>query len=175
MVKIFKRMNWMVIGIFLLSANSNVWAAQLGVYAFPRNGQPQEQQVQDEAYCSQWASQQTGLNPALLQYKQEQAMEAQRQAYMNANRPTPVRRMGRAALTGTAVGAMNKNMDAGAGRGAAVGATLMASKGLGNMADRQKQMALDKSAHFANSVEAETSSFLRAFGACMEGKGYSIR
>jgi hypothetical protein len=165
---------WMIFGVILLGSNSSSWAAQMGVYAFPRNGQPQEQQVQDESFCSQWASQQTGLNPAVLQYKQEQAMAAQQQAYANANRPTPVRRLGRAALTGTAVGAMNKNMDSGAGRGAAVGATLMASRGLSDMNQRKKQMALDQSTGFAQSVETDTAAYLKAYGACMEGKGYSI-
>ncbi len=165
---------WMVLSIVLLGLAPLSHAGQMGAYAFPRNGQSQEQQIQDEGYCSQWSSQQTGLNPALLQYKQEQAMEAQRQAYANANRPTPVRRLGRAALTGTAVGAMNKNMDAGAGRGALMGTTLVASKGMGDLAERKKQMALDQSAAAGQSVEAETSNYLRAYSACMEAKGYSI-
>lgn len=163
------------LGVMVLALAPISRAGQMGAYAFPRNGQTFEQQSQDEAYCGQWASNQTGLNPQLLQYKQQQAMEAQRQAYANANRPTPVRRVGRAALTGTAIGAMNSNMDAGAGRGAAVGATLMASRGLGDMAERKKQMALDQSAAFGQSVQSESENYLRAYGACMEGKGYSIR
>lgn len=166
---------WILFGVTVFSFLPQSYAGQMGAYAFPRNGQTPQQQSQDESYCSQWASQQTGLNPALLQYKQEQAMEAQRQSYAKANQPTPVRKLGRAALTGTAVGAMHGNMDAGAGRGALMGTTLMASRGMAEMNEKKKQMALDQSAVAAQSVEAETSSYLRAYGACMEGKGYSIR
>jgi len=159
----------------ILATSSPAQAAQFGAYAFPRNEQTPQQQAQDEGFCSQWASQQTGLNPALLQYKQEQAMEAQKQAYMQANRPTPIRKVGRGALTGLALGAMNDGMDSGGGKGAAMGATLMASRGLGDMAERKNQMALEQAANSNQSVQAETASYLRAYGACMEGKGYSIR
>ena len=162
-------------GFLLLSSVPFASAAHFGAYAFPQNGQSPQQQTQDESFCGQWASNQTGLNPAVLQYRQQEAMESQRAAYAQANKPTPVRKLGRAALTGTAVGAMHGNMDAGAGRGAAVTTTVAASRGLGQMAEKKKQARLDQSSAAVDSVEAETSQYLRAYGACMEGKGYSIR
>lgn len=47
---------WAVIGTEPASAQS--------VFAYPKAGQSQQQQMKDQTECRQWAMQQTGYNPS---------------------------------------------------------------------------------------------------------------
>jgi len=151
------------------------YASDLGAYAFPQKGQTQEQQAQDESGCAQWAKGQTGLDPAVLQYQQQQAMATQQQAAQQASNPRVARKLGRAALTGAALGGINNNMDDGAGKGATMGVTLGASRALAQRKDNQVQSAVNGANAQAQQSQADSQKYMRAYCACMEGKGYSIR
>ena len=160
--------------VFVLCAGSFAYAG-MGTYAFPQKGQTPEMQQQDEQGCAQWASDQTGINPAVLQYKQQEAQADLQKGAEEANKPRVVRKLGRVALTGAAVGSMNENMNSGAGKGAAMAATVGASRMLGQRADQKAQAPLNEANAKAGQVQAETEQYVRAYSACMEGKGYSIR
>ncbi len=45
------------------AANSASLGNSVGVYVFPADGQSEEQQVQDDATCFNWAKGQTGYDP----------------------------------------------------------------------------------------------------------------
>ena len=169
------KMRWALAVVLVLAISQYAYAAGLETYAFPQKGQTPEQQKQDEGACSQWAEGQTGINPAVLQYRQQEAAASQQQAAQAASNPQPVRKLGRAALTGAAVGQMNKEMDDGAGKGAAIGVTLAASKARGEKVEQQKQAPLNAANAQSQSVQADGEKFKKAYCACMEGKGYSIR
>ena len=166
---------WGVIAVCAVSIGGYAYAADMGVYAFPQKGQTQEQQTQDESKCTQWAQQKTGLNPAVLQYKQQEAMAKQQQVTQEANKPEVGRNLGRAALTGAALGGINQGMDDGAGKGAVMGLTVGASKARANSIEQKKQGAVNAAQAQSQSVQAETETYLRAYCACMEGQGYSVR
>ena len=151
------------------------YASDLGAYAFPQKGQTQEQQAQDESGCAQWAKGQTGLDPAVLQYQQQQAMATQQQAAQQASNPRVARKLGRAALTGAALGGINNNMDDGAGKGATMGVTLGASRALAQRQDNKVQSTVNGANAQSQQAQADTQTYVRAYCACMEGKGYSIR
>ncbi len=130
------------------TVNSPALAQQLFVY--PQKGQNQGQQDIDTAECGRWAKQQSGVDP-------------------NAPAPTaaPGQHMGRTvggaakgAAVGAAVGAIAGNAGKGAGAGAVVG----------GVAGRRRS----KVAKEAQSAEA-SNSYQRAFAACMEGRGYTVR
>ena len=161
--------------ILMGCAGSFVYAGEVGTYAFPQKGQTQEKQKQDESGCAQWAKDQTGLNPAVLQYQQQQAMASQQQAAQEASNPRVARRLGRAALTGAALGGINNNMDDGAGKGAVMGVTLAASRARAQNKEQQAQSTVNAADAQAQNVQADTQQYVRAYCACMEGKGYSIR
>ena len=161
--------------VFVCSISSFVYAGQMGTYAFPQKGQSPEQQTQDEGGCAQWATGQTGLNPAVLQYQQQEVQADLQTASQQANKPQMGRRLGRAALTGAAMGSMDKEMKDGAGKGAAMMATMGASKAMGEKQEQKAQAPLNAANSKAAKVEADTQTYVRAYSACMEGKGYSIR
>jgi hypothetical protein len=168
------KMRWLFAAVLVL-AMSQYSYAQSGTYAFPQKGQTPDQQKQDEGSCAQWAKGQTGIDPAVLQYRQQEAAADQQQASQAASNPQTGRKLGRAAVTGAAMGQMNKNMDDGAGKGAAMGVTLAASKARGAKVEADKQAPVNAANAQSAGVQADSEKFTKAYCACMEGKGYSIR
>jgi hypothetical protein len=136
-------------------------SSSLGVIPYPSKGQPSVQQEQDEGECYAWAKQQTGIDPVAV-----------------ANSPQPssgpavgggqrVKGAARGAVGGAAVGAIAGDAGAGAGVGAVVGTMA------GGRNARQDKKAQEQKAQDAKS--ATIQQFNKAFGACMEGKGYVVK
>jgi hypothetical protein len=169
------RKQWLIMTLIFCALGGYAFAGDMGTYAFPQKGQTPEQQKTDETSCAQWATDQTGLNPAVLQYQQQEAQAAQQKASVEANNPRTGRRVGRAAVTGAALGSMNKSMDDGAGKGAAMGATLAVAKRRGEKVEDQAQAPLKEANAKSQKVQGDTQEYVKAYCACMEGKGYSIR
>jgi len=153
---------------------TTVYAAGIDTYAFPQKGQTADQQKQDEGFCTQWAQEQTGINPAVLQYQQQEAATSQQQA-QQASTSRVGRPLLRTAATGAALGGINNNMDDGAGKGAVEGVALAASRARAQSLEQKSQGVVDAANAKAQNVQADSQKYVRAYGACMEGKGYSIR
>ena len=147
-------------------AASPVFADDLMVY--PAKGQSRDQMEKDKYTCYSWAKKQTGFDPM---------------AALRATEPPPPQEasrggVGRGAVrggvTGLAVGAIAGD----AGKGAAIGA---ASGGLiGGMRrhdqvrrkeKEQQQWANEQTANYSR----RRSEYNRAYGACLEGKGYTVK
>ena len=128
---------------------------------FPAKGQSDQQMEKDKYSCYSWAKGQTGFDP----------MQAP-----TATAPPPEKKGGvvkgaaGGALAGVAIGAIAGN----AGKGAAIGA---ASGGIIGGARKaksnkeQEQYAQDQAAGY----DQKRSTYNRAWGACMEGKGYTVK
>jgi hypothetical protein len=119
----------------------------LGVYVYPRNGQSTAEQSKSESDCYHSAINQTGVNPAAMAP------------------PTPipggaVKGAARGAAGGSVVGAITGN----AGTGAAVGAVAGAVRG----------RTVAKQASQAQNGQ-KMDNLRRAFSACMDAKGYSVK
>src|SRR5215831_6002329 len=129
---------------------------------YPAKGQSAQQQSQDDAQCYAWARQSTGIDPAVV-----------------ASSPPPQQtgpavgggqRLGgaaRGAAGGAAIGAIAGD----AGKGAAAGAVVGTMAG-GRRA-RQQQAAQNEQAQAQQQGAMQT--YYRAYGACMEGRGYTIK
>ena len=119
-------------------------------YVYPGKGQSPEQQAKDSAECQTWARSQTGTS-AGAPPPSGGAGQHTRGAVGGAARGAGV---------GAAVGAIGGD----AGKGAAAGAVV------GGVAGRRraKQAGEQQAAAAANAVD-------RAFAACMEGRGYTVR
>ncbi len=139
----------------------NSISSSLGVIPYPTKGQTSLQQNQDEGECYAWAKQQTGIDPMAV-----------------ASTPTAKsgpaagggERVGGAAL-GAAGGAGIGAIAGDAGKGAAIGA--VAGTLAGGMRARKNKAAQEAQ---AEQVKAKTlQNFNRAFGACMEGRGYVVK
>lgn len=146
-------------GWIALSACAAVAASDPIIY--PAKGQSTEQVEKDKYECYQWAKGQTGFDPM-----QAQAPSA----------PPPQEKGGAVkgaaggALAGLAIGAAAGD----AKKGAAIGAVSGGVVGGARQANRNQaaqQQAQQKSAGY----EQRRAEYNRAWGACMEGRGYTIR
>jgi len=120
------------------------------IFVYPQKGQSKDQQAKDDAACRQWAREQSGVDPNAPR-KQEQ---------LGDNTRGTVGGAARGAAVGAAVGAIAGDAGKGAGAGAVVGGVA------GRRGQRRARQA----------GEQETQmTFQRAFAACMEGRGYTVK
>jgi hypothetical protein len=130
--------------------------AQGAPVAYPFKGQSPQQQQRDDGECYLWSKNKTQIDPAAV-----------------AAAPAPP--------AGPAVGGGERV--AGAARGAIVGGAIDGSDGArtgagvgvvaGGARARQKQQSQQASAQAQKQGALDT--FYRAYGACMEGRGYTVR
>jgi hypothetical protein len=130
-------------------------------FVYPTKGQTKDQMEKDKYSCMQWAKQQTGFDPT---------QRAQ------ASAPPPEQKGGvlRGGAGGAALGAVGGAIAGSAGTGAAIGA---ATGGLiGGMRKRQSQKAEEQYAQQQTAdYNKRRNDYERARGACLEGKGYTVK
>ncbi|MDX1351237.1 MAG: glycine zipper domain-containing protein [Putridiphycobacter sp.] len=147
-----------------ISQNNNGISQSLGLYVFPSNNQSPEQQATDESECFTWAKNQTGvdpLNPPKVEAKQ---------AETGPDGSAIVGATGGAAA-GAAIGAIAGD----AGEGAAIGAVVGGLRGRrAAKIQQQKQQTANNQAATASEKTA-MDNYKKAFTACMEGKGYTVK
>jgi hypothetical protein len=136
------------------------WAASPIIY--PGADQSIEQQGKDEAECRTWATQQTGVYP----------YQSPPQYYGNSNAPTG--NIVRGAAGGAALGAVGGAIGGDAGKGAAIGAGVGATAGLLRNGRERRQQASANDQAMAQ-YQADLGNYNNAFGACMQGRGYTVR
>jgi hypothetical protein len=151
----FTRISIAVAALFMASA---AMAQKPAVY--PAKGQSSQQQGRDDGECYGWARQNTGIDPARL----APPAQATGPATGGGERAS-------GALRGAAGGAIIGGIAGDAGEGAAIGAVVGTMAG-GRRA-RQNQDAQNQQAQAQ--YQQQINTFYRAYGACMEGRGYTIK
>ena len=147
-------------GVLILLA-TGLQASELMIY--PNEGQDEMQQEQDNFQCYSWAKGESGFDP--MAPPTTTAPPPQQEAKKGG--------VGRGALRGAAVGGIIDGSD-GAKTGAAAGAVV----GGARRADQNRQQAQAQAQYEQEQVaqyEASRNSYNRAFAACMEGRGYTVR
>ena len=134
-------------------------AAAQAPIAYPAKGQSAQKQHKDEGECFAWARQTTGVDPAAAANVPQETGPA-------AGGGERARGAARGALGGAAIGAIAGDTGKGAGVGAVVGTMR------GGREARQNQAARNQQAQ-AGSQQA-LSSYYRAYGSCMAGRGYTV-
>jgi len=163
--------NKITAGIFLTCimgflAIGHAFAQDLIIY--PKEGQSNEQMEKDKYACYTWAKEQTGIDPMTSAQSGSPAPPPQ------TAQGGAVRGAARGALLGVAVGAIAGD----AGKGAAIGAT---AGGVGgrmrqNEQNRQQDQAYEQQVQNQQAAANQgISDYNRAFGACMEAKGYTLK
>jgi hypothetical protein len=142
----------------------NAMSVGLNLMVFPANGQSQQQQKIDEFDCYVWAMERSGVDPLNLP-KVEPA------ATPSGPTGAAVGGAARGAAAGLAIGAVAGN----AGRGAAIGATAGAIGGRRAGQQAQAQQRNQAQANANREQQAIWDSFVRAFSACISGKGYTVK
>ena len=136
-------------------------SGKIGLFVFPQKDQTPEQQSQDEKSCYESAHKQTGIDPTAAPPPAE-AQKKQGGAVKGA---------AGGAAGGAAIGAIAGD----AGTGAAIGATAGAVRG------RRQQKKANKSAEQQAQQQSQgqhqqgLDTFRRAFSACIDAKGYSVK
>jgi hypothetical protein len=135
----------------------------LKLVVFPAKGQSQKKQKKDEFECYKWAMEQSGIDPLNLP-KTEAAVQSG---------PTggAVKGAARGAIAGVAIGAIAED----AGKGAAIGATAGGMRGAGSGQQQQAQSNQKAQAAAAANDQEKVNSYKKAFSACIEGKGYTVK
>lgn len=145
------------IALVAIAFSAPAWAQKPSVY--PAKGQSAEQKNTDDSQCLAWAKQDTGIDPAAVA----------------ATPPPPTGPQGErlaGAVRGAAGGAViGEIVDNDSSKGAAIGAT--AGVLAGGRRSRQKQAAQAQQAQ-ASKAQA-TDAYYRAYGACMQGRGYTVQ
>ncbi len=131
---------------------------------YPAKGQSAEKMEKDKAACQAWAKKETGVDPLAIA---EQSTTQQAPTGPQGER---VRGAARGAAAGAVVGAIAGD----AGKGAAIGAATGTMAGGARQRSKsraQQQAQQQKQAASKESLE----KFKRAYSACLEGKGYTVK
>lgn len=130
---------------------------------YPAQGQSYEQMEQDKFQCYGWAKNSSGFDP--MQATSPSA------SYQQSNQEGSVIRGGaRGAALGAAIGAIAGD----AGKGAAIGAVSGGMMGGMRRRDTQQQQAqVDQQVQ--QQYNAARGSYDRAYSACLEGRGYTVK
>jgi hypothetical protein len=149
--------------ISVVPALSEALSSMFGVYVYPAKGQSQTQQANDESVCYKSARSKTGVDPANL--------PPATAAPATVHQGGAVRGAAGGAAGGAAIGAIAGN----AGQGAAIGAVAgaIAGRGRQNAVNNAEQHYAEANAQSQRSQSV--NSFRRAFAACLESKGYTVK
>jgi len=128
---------------------------------YPAKGQSAQQKQQDDKDCMAWAKRETGIDPVAASAPPPQQSGA---AVGGGER---VRGAARGAVGGAVIGGIAGDAGTGAGIGAAAGTMA------GGARARQNQAASNQQAQQQQQQALDT--FYRAYGACMQGRGYTIK
>lgn len=149
------------VSTMLGNASAQSLSSSLGVVVYPSKGQSSTQQGKDEGECFGWAKQQTGIDPMAV------ASAPTQQPGAAAGGGERVRGAARGALGGAAIGAIAGDTGKGAGIGAVAGTMAGGRQARKNKAAKEQQ---------AEQAKAGTlQHFNKAFGVCMEGRGYLVK
>ncbi len=146
--------------LFMWQAEASM-SSSLGVIVYPAKGQSPEQQNRDEGECYSWAKQQTGIDPMAVASK---PTKEEGPAVGGGER---VKGAAGGALGGLAIGAIAGNAGKGAAIGAVGGTLIGGHNARKNKAAREQQAEQSKSSTLQH--------FNKAFGVCLEGRGYTVK
>lgn len=155
-----RRSELKVLGFVMLLCTAAVLHAQQPVI-YPAKGQSAQQQQRDQGECSSWAKQSTGVDPMAL------AAAPPPQAPSSVGGGERMRGAARGALGGAAIGAIAGDAGQGAGIGAVAGTMAGGRNARQNAAAAQQQQT--------DARQQQLGTYYRAFGACMEGRGYTVK
>jgi hypothetical protein len=150
----------------LLMGMNLAFAQEMVIY--PAKGQNPQQMEKDKGECYVWAKGQTGFDP----------MQPPPTSAPPPAQPPPQGGVVKGAARGAVVGAAVGSFSGEAGKGAAAGAAAGGLVGGMKKADQSKQQAAAQqqaAEKQAADYNQKRSTYNRAYGACMEGRGYTVK
>jgi uncharacterized protein HemX len=154
-----KRITSVAVGFALMTLSVAAMAQKPIVY--PAKGQSASQQSKDDSECAAWAKKETGVDPA----------KASQPAPPPPPPPAPKGGVVKGAAAGAAVGAIGGNdVGSAAAKGAVIGGVAQHSRKKGQAEAQQAQQQAS-----AQQSQQAMQTYSNAWGACMTGRGYSIK
>ena len=148
-----------VIAAALAAFAASAYAQKPIVY--PAKGQSTQQKQKDDKECLAWAKQDTGIDPKATSAPPPQ------QTGPATGGGERVRGAARGAVGGAVIGGIAGDAGTGAAVGAAAGTMAGGARARKNQAAQNEQ---------AKAQQQETlNTYYRAYAACMEGRGYTIK
>jgi hypothetical protein len=144
------------------TSSSGSPASKIGLFVYPQKEQNPEQQAKDEGDCYTSAQQQTGIDPTAPAPAPQEADKKKGGAVKGA---------AGGAAGGAAIGAIAGD----AGTGAAIGATAGAVRGRRQQKKANKQAEQQAQQQGQAQQQQTLDTFRRAFSACIDSKGYSVK
>ena len=143
-------------------SSSSSPASKVGLFVYPQKSQTSEQQATDEGACYASAKQQTGIDPTAAPPPPPEADKKKGGAVKGA---------AGGAAGGAAIGAIAGDT----GEGAAIGATAGAVRGRRQQKKANKQAEQQAQQQGQAQQQQTLDTFRRAFSACIDSKGYSVK
>jgi hypothetical protein len=177
-----RRLIWCAAAMLLGAAAAHAQNATSAPVIYPAKGQSAKQQDQDRYECHSWARGQSGFDPT--QASQSAApMQTAATTTSASSSGAPVSGMAAGAMGGAAIAELSHHD---AGRGAAAGALggaviqRVKQQQAAQQQQARQQAAQQQANQQANQQQASTRSqqratYERAMGACMEGRGYTVK
>jgi uncharacterized protein YjbJ (UPF0337 family) len=143
------------------------------VYFYPKAGQTAEHQSRDHYDCYNWAVQQTGFDPGQSAIPTDQRVRV-------VPMPPPGHDTATLAVAGAVLGALIGGPRHALG-GALIGASGGAMAGAASDSARQESARQQEETYAARNrtrddrLAEKASGFRRAMGACLEGRGYTVK
>lgn len=131
---------------------------------FPAKGQSNEQMEQDKFSCYGWAKQQSGFDP----------MKAPTTSTPQPSQEKKSGGIAKGALGGAALGAILGDSSKSAKRGAAAGGLIGGVRQSSTNSKTQQKTEQWKQQE-ANTYANNRNQYNRAYTACLEGKGYTVK
>jgi hypothetical protein len=142
-------------------------------YIYPAKGQSAQQQDKDKYECYSWAKGQSGFDPMALHTASTPAPQSGQRSVVGGA-------VGGAAAgaalgaVGGAIGGGGKGAGKGAGIGAGVGGLLGGMNSAGSNAKASKDRQDWERREAANYTQ-QRNGYNKAYAACLEGRGYTVR
>lgn len=138
------------------------------LFVYPIKEQSKEQQEKDKYACYTWAKNETGFDP----------METPKATTPPPRAEAPQGGVGRGAFRGAAVGGIAGAIGGDAGRGAGIGAATGALIGGMRRRDQVRRQEAERQQWEQQQVaqyRQKRATYNRAYGACLEGRGYTVK
>src|SRR5262245_28274164 len=146
---------------------------------YPAKGQTAKQQDQDRYECHTWARGQSGFDPTQPTQAPASTQTAAATPSITSSSGAPVSGMAAGAMGGAAVAELTHHD---AGRGAAAGALggavfqrVKQQQAAQQQQAKQQAAQQQANAQQANARSQQRTTYERAMGACMEGRGYTVK
>jgi len=142
---------------------TNILAAD-ELMIFPSKGQSAEQLEKDKFFCYGWAKKESGFDPMAKPSTTIPVTETQKKSGGVV----------KGAFGGAVLGAIVGDSSSSAKRGAAAGGVIGGVRQRSGNAKQEKQMQ-QKQQQESNQYSKNRNRYNRAYSACLEGKGYTIK